>query len=1341
MSLVVVRRPARMAPPSVPTADIRILPPPKVESQPGGMGQWLQYAFPIIGSLGGLVFMITNPKPLMIVSGITFAAASVGMGLGMAFQQRSTARNRVRNQRERYLGYVAETRATALKVASQQRRAAAFRHPCPDELPVIARSDVRRWERRVNDADFLVIRVGSGVVSLASPLLLGDQTDPMAWSDPVCSVAARRLVEAHGRVSDQPIVVPLEATPIVSLVGPTRVSRGAVRAAIGQLATLHAPDDVRIAIAAQSDTLPEWDHLKWLPHLQPTLRSDGAPTGPSVCSDAQELHSRIVGEIEALTRAMPVGETSDPEPVGRRLVVVADGIVPAPETIALLRRPNCPVRVLVIVTAQRDEPTAVTARLRFDESGTVQVEPVAQESRPGSRPAFPLENRAAGAVAAFGEADTLGVNAAEALARILAPIRLSASSEGGTLSSTIGLPELLGIDDLSAIDLDKLWEPRPIRERLRVPMGFDPEGNAVVLDIKEADLGGDGPHGLVVGATGSGKSELLRTIITGLALTHSPAVLSFVLVDFKGGAAFSGLSTLPHVAGLITNLADDLAMVDRMYAALFGEIRRRQEMLKAAGNVASVRDYHKLQAAGKDLPPLPYVMLVVDEFGELLSNRSEFIDLFIAVGRLGRSLGMHLLLSSQQLEEGRLRGLESHLSYRIALRTFSAAESRTVLGVPDAYYLPPLPGSGYVKAGPSSLRRFRAATVSQVARMGPAETSTARPEPFTIAALQAPKAGAAPARQDKDRKAEKPVKAAGAASSARTVVDVVVEKLLTAAEPAHQVWQPPLPRQLTLDAVSGRPVVDETRGLRSESQPQFPLHIPMGMVDRPADQIVAPFMLDLAGTGGHLLIVGAPQTGKSTLLRTLIVSMALTHTPDEVEIHAIDFGGGSLSGLEKLPQVGTVCGRQDSELVRRTIAEISGRIDARERHFRAKGIESPAALRTMRAEGRLDENMPDVFLIIDNWPALRADNDDLDGPISDLAARGLGYGLHLVLTANRWLDIRKQLADSIAGRLELRLQEPSESSIDRKAAANVPVGVPGRALTAGPLHVQIALPRTDGKAKTQDLQRAVDELAGRAADAWHGRRASQIRVLPARLPLTELPAAGTDSQPGVPIGIAEMDLSPVYIDLPGKDGHLLVLGDGESGKTTVLRTFLAMLQSRATPEQAQVCLVDYRRKLLTAVDDDHRVSYAFGASMAATQAQELAGMLQKRLPHAGLTLKQLQEGRWWTGPDVYLVVDDYDLVATSSGNPLGSLAELLPQARDIGLHLVVARRVRGLSRSFDPFLSSLRDQGGPGLLLSGDPQEGIVIGQYRATAQAPGRALLVRRGERAITMQVALSEA
>lgn len=291
------------------------------------------------------------------------------------------------------------------------------------------------------------------------------------------------------------------------------------------------------------------------------------------------------------------------------------------------------------------------------------------------------------------------------------------------LLANLDFTDLLGIGDPAAVDTNTVWRPRSTADRLRVPIGVGEDGSPVMLDLKEAAQEGMGPHGLCVGATGSGKSELLRTLVLGLAVTHSSETLNFVLADFKGGATFAGMSELPHVAAVITNLADDLTLVDRMRDSITGELQRRQELLRAAGNYANLTDYEKARAAGAPLEPLASLVLVIDEFSELLTAKPDFIDMFIQIGRIGRSLGVHLLLASQRLEEGRLRGLDTYLSYRIGLRTFSAAESRTALGVPDAYHLPSVPGSGFLKFGTEGMTRFKAAYVSGTYRPGVAPVS------------------------------------------------------------------------------------------------------------------------------------------------------------------------------------------------------------------------------------------------------------------------------------------------------------------------------------------------------------------------------------------------------------------------------------------------------------------------------------------------------------------------------------------------------------------------------------------------------------------------------------------
>ena len=345
----------------------------------------------------------------------------------------------------------------------------------------------------------------------------------------------------------------------------------------------------------------------------------------------------------------------------------------------------------------------------------------------------------------IGTPDQIGSGEAAATCRAIAAIRMPDGGDADQpLTSSTGLTDLIGVADIRKLTPSTSWRPRPARDRLRVAIGVGTAGQAVELDIKEAAQGGMGPHGLIVGATGSGKSELLRTLVLGLAITHPPDLLNFVLVDFKGGATFNSLDGLPHTSAVITNLSDELGLVDRMKDAISGELNRRMELLRSAGNFASLRDYDQARALGAaELPTLPTLLIVVDEFSELLAAKPDFLDLFITMGRVGRSLGVHLLLASQRLEEGRLRGLDTYLSYRIGLKTFSVAESRIVLGVPDAFELPPAPGNGYLKFDTTGLVRFKSAYVSgpvRDPRVGAGDDhGWVDPQAFRLATAQRPR--------------------------------------------------------------------------------------------------------------------------------------------------------------------------------------------------------------------------------------------------------------------------------------------------------------------------------------------------------------------------------------------------------------------------------------------------------------------------------------------------------------------------------------------------------------------------------------------------------------------------
>ncbi|WP_369803742.1 type VII secretion protein EccCa, partial [Mycobacterium sp. NAZ190054] len=306
--------------------------------------------------------------------------------------------------------------------------------------------------------------------------------------------------------------------------------------------------------------------------------------------------------------------------------------------------------------------------------------------------------------------DRLSHADALACARRLARHRPAVATRGS--ADAPEWPALMGIDDPEMFDPTARWPRRAGPELSPVPIGVTEDGDVVELDIKEAAAGGLGPHGLCVGATGSGKSEFLRTLALGMVAAHPPDALNLVLVDFKGGATFLGLESVDHVSAVITNLADEAPLVSRMREALSGEINRRQEILRAAGNLTNLTEYGRARARDRTLAPLPALLIIVDEFSELLSRHPDFAELFVAIGRLGRSLGMHLLLATQRLDEGRLRGLETHLSYRVCLKTFSPGESRAVLGVPDAHHLPAQPGAAYLSTAAGALVRFQTAFVS-----------------------------------------------------------------------------------------------------------------------------------------------------------------------------------------------------------------------------------------------------------------------------------------------------------------------------------------------------------------------------------------------------------------------------------------------------------------------------------------------------------------------------------------------------------------------------------------------------------------------------------------------------
>ncbi|EUA14627.1 type VII secretion protein EccCb [Mycobacterium kansasii 732] len=1074
----------------------------------------------------------------------------------------------------------------------------------------------RMWERRADDADFCRVRVGRGTRSLATRLV-APPLPAGQQADLVTVTALRRFLRAHSTITDAPLVISL--CEAITIEGDAARVRALIRAMVCQLAVLHPPDQVSIAAVAGDRNRGHWDWVKWLPHNQHQRCVDSLGSARMVYATWAAAHASLSGG------ALPT-------------VVIVDTD----------ERAGTPFKGAMILAVGRCRDGAAVVL------------------------------RHGGAAETPARVDRMDPVDALVCARRLAAY--SASHRGDRPTAGSDWPASLGIGAVDTFDPAAVWRNQNTRDRLRAPIGTGADGTPIELDIKEPAENGMGPHGLCVGATGSGKSELLRTVALGMMARNCPEVLNLLLIDFKGGATFLDLARAPHVAAVITNLSDEAPLVARMQEALAGEMNRRQELLRTAGNFVSVAAYENARRGGARLVALPTLFIIVDEFSELLSQHPDFAEVFVAIGRLGRSLGMHLLLASQRLDEGRLRGLEAHLSYRVCLKTLSPADSRAVLGTLDAYELPNAPGAGWLHTATGELTRFQTAFVSGPLPPGAGARSAL---PQEVRLFTSEHAGAVTGAAE------------ASAGTARSVFHAVLDRLAGHGPPAHRVWLPPLQEAPALDAL----LADDARR---------ELMVQIGVVDRPFHQSRSPLTVDLSAAAGHVAVVGATRSGKSTALCTLITALAANHDAGRVQFYCLDFGGGALAAIRDLPHVGALAGRSDPELVWRMVAELESVLRSRE----------SSACEQNGSCGR----PADVFLVVDGWATVRHEFGDLEEPITALAAQGLSFGIHVVVSASRWAEIRPSLKDHIGTRIELRLGDPADSEVDRRQAQQVPRDRPGRGLAPDGSHMMVALPGPNGV-----------DMCRHRGDAV----APPIPLLPARVDYDGVLRIAGDQR--ILIGLEERELRPTAIDFEHQS-HLVIIGDNECGKSATLRLLCREVVRARTPAQARLFIVDFRRALLGVVESEHLGGYAMSVPALEAMLPGVVSLLQQRMPPADVSQAQLRARSWWAGPDIYLVVDDYDLVATAAGNPLLAALEYLPYATDLGLHLVIARRSGGAARAmFEPLLAGLRDFGCVALMMSGRPEEGALFGSSRPGPLPAGRGVLISRtgGERRV--QVAWS--
>ncbi|MGE0218543.1 type VII secretion protein EccCb [Mycolicibacterium sp.] len=558
----------------------------------------------------------------------------------------------------------------------------------------------------------------------------------------------------------------------------------------------------------------------------------------------------------------------------------------------------------------------------------------------------------------------------------------------------------------------------------------------------------------------------------------------------------------------------------------------------------------------------------------------------------------------------------------------------------------------------------------------------------------------------------------------RVLREVVLNQLTTGENHAYRMWLPPLADPTPVNELIAR------------DYDRRPLRIGLGVMDEPRRHRQEVWGIDVATAAGNIAVGGAPQTGKSTFLQTLILSASASHTPRQVQFYCVDMGGGGLMYIEDLPHVGGVATRAEPDRVNRVVAEVKAVLRQREQMFKQYRVGSMADYRQMREDPQHPASADpfgDVFLVIDGWPAFSAEFTDLEPVVQDLAGQGLAYGVHTVISTPRWTELKARVRDYLGTKVEFRLGDVNETQIDR-ITREIPLNRPGRAVSTEKHHLMIGVPRLDGVHSAEGLVSAIS-AAVQEISARHTDEAPRVRVLPERIYLHQLdpappgPESDYRTRWTVPVGIRESDLTVAHNHMYTSPHHL-IFGAPKSGKTTIAHAVARAICARNSPDQVRFMIADYRSGLLEAVPETHLLAAgAINRNHATLEAsvKALATNLAKRLPPAELTPSQLRSRSWWSGPDIVLLVDDWHMIVAAGGmmSPMAPLSPLLPAAADIGLHLVVTCQMSQAHRAtMDKFVGAAYGAGTPTMFLSGEKQD-FPSREILVKKRPPGQAFYV----------------
>ena len=1203
---------------------------PAEESEEHGRSLGLIIAPPLIMLIIMGVVALVRPRGIFILISVAMFGTTLVTSTVQYFKERKRQKERKEKRKRLYNRYLEDKRKELQELAEKQREVLFYHFPSFQRMKYLTNEISERiWERTLTSGDFLHFRIGRATIPSSYDVSVQRKDTSNQEIDDLYE-QSQELVTHYQQVKNVPRVIELSEGPM-GMIGKDSIVKREIQQIVGQLSFFHSYHDIRFVAIFDEEEYESWEWMKWLPQFQlPNMYAKGFIYN-------EQTRDQLLSFIYEILKERALDEEREKKIYTPHFIFIITNrqLISEHAILEYLEGDIESIGISTIFAADAKESLSenIHTLVRFiDETeGDILIEKQKAVHKP-----FKLDEHQ--------------VSGNERFARTLRSLNHQLGMSN-SIPEKVTFLELFQTDSASELHIRDKWLENRSSKSLAAPVGLNGKDDHVYLNLREK---AHGPHGLLAGTTGSGKSEFLQTFILSLAVHFHPYEVGFLLIDYKGGGMAQPFKNIPHLLGTITNIEGSKNFSKRALESIKSELKRRQRLFDQY-EVNHISGYTDLYEEGEAKEPLPHLFLISDEFAELKSEEPEFIKELVSAARIGRSLGVHLILATQKPGGVIDEQIWSNSRFKVALKVQDESDSKEILKNGDAAKIT-VTGRGYLQVGNNEVY-----DLFQSAWSGAPYTKEAFGTEDEVAIVT--DLGLIPLsdvetedHRKKDRKTE---------------IEAVVEEIQSVQQKMNikklrSPWLPPLPQRVAF--LSGAY--------------EHPEQYPIGIVDEPELQQQPVYSYQVM-EDGNMGIFGSSGYGKSTTMLTLLLKFAQRNSPGEYQFYIFDFGNGTMLPLQQLPHTGDYFRSDDGRKIEKFLRFITEEMEKRKQLFRDMEVSSIRMYNTTS-----EEKLPFIFIAIDNYDLVREEMQDMENRFTQIARDGQSLGIYMMLTATRLNAVKQALMSNLKTKVVHYLMDTSEKYAIVGRTQYDTEAIPGRAYIkkedASLAQIYLPVEGENDVEVLKHMKRLVQELKETYSDVPKPR---SIPMLPRRLEFAAfVNNYGVEpAKKKLAIGLNEETVEPVYIDW-NRQKHCLIIGDAQKGKTNVLKLFINGMRENG----AGVALFDSINRSLVEYADVEGIDYLETKEAIANWIQEVEEEFTRR---ESLYLEASYERRAHElefTPLILMVDGISNFMQNIDARMQPQLANLMKNYSHLGFSIVITGGANEISKGFDPFTNEMK---------------------------------------------------